>query len=117
MTNDLYYADADEYAPLKKVKPLKSNGLKPAREPFAKRKYEKKAVTGIGALLREKLQAMPEPSKEALDAAMRAMEPAHIPNRRYTSLVRTKTPHDILQDMTVYQAHELYVHLKQMFGG
>jgi len=117
MTNDLYYADADEYAPLKKVKPLKSNGLKPAREPFAKRKYEKKAVTGIGALLREKLQTMPEPSKEALDAAMRAMEPAHIPNKRYTSLIRTKTPHDILQDMTVYQAHELYVHLKQMFGG
>jgi len=33
------------------------------------------------------------------------------------SVVRTKTPHDILKDMTVYQAHELYVHLKQMFGG
>jgi hypothetical protein len=34
-----------------------------------------------------------------------------------TKLVRNKTPQDILSDMTVYQAHELYVHLKQMFGG
>ena len=116
MTNDLYYADADEYAPLKKVKPLKSNGLKPAREPFVKRKYEKKAVTGIGALLREKLESAPMPSQDALDAAAYAMG-GHTPNRRYTSLVRTKSPQDILQDMTVYQAHELYVHLKQMFGG
>jgi hypothetical protein len=110
MTNDLYYADADEYAPLKKVKPLKSNGLKPAREPIAKRKYERKAVTGIGALLREKLDSAP---------AITASEPLlHTTQRKaFVSLVRTKTPHDILQDMTVYQAHELYVHLKQMFGG
>jgi hypothetical protein len=116
MTNDLYYADADEYAPLKKVKPLKSNGLKAAQEPIPKRKYEKKAVTGIGALLREKLDSAPMPSQDALDAAAYAMG-GHTPNRRYTSLVRTKSPQDILQDMTVYQAHELYVHLKQMFGG
>jgi hypothetical protein len=116
MTNDLYYADADEYAPLKKVKPLKRDGLKAAREPIAKRKYEKKAVTGIGALLREKLDSAPMPSQDALDAAAYAMG-GHTPNRRFVSLVRTKTPHDILQDMTVYQAHELYVHLKQMFGG
>jgi len=73
-------------------------------------------VTGIGALLREKLQAMPEPSKEALDAAMRAMEPAPVP-KRMISLVRVKSPEDILKDMTVYQAYELYRHLKEMFGG
>ena len=112
-TNNAYYADIPEYRPIKSLKALRK--LEDALAP-AKRKYEKKAVTGIGALLREKLQAMPEPSKEALDAAMRAMEPAPIP-KRMISLVRTKTPHDILQDMTVYQAHELYVHLKQMFGG
>jgi hypothetical protein len=112
-TNNAYYADIPEYRPIKSLKALKKmdDALAPA-----KRKYEKKAVTGIGALLREKLQAMPEPSKEALDAAMRAMEPAPVP-KRMISLVRTKTPHDILQDMTVYQAHELYRHLKEMFGG
>ena len=114
-TNNLYYADVDEYRPLKSLKAIKK--LEAMDEPKPKRKYEKKAVTGIGALLREKLMAMPEPSKEALDAAMRAMEPAPANNKRFTSLVRIKTPHDILQDMTVYQAHELYTHLKQMFGG
>ena len=59
---------------------------------------------------------MPEPSQAALDAAARAMEPAPI-NKRFVSLVRNKSPEDILKDMTVYQARELYVHLKQMFGG
>ena len=112
-TNNAYYADIPEYRPIKSLKALRK--LEDALAP-AKRKYEKKAVTGIGALLREKLMDMPEPSKEALDAAMRAMEPAPVP-KRMISLVRTKTPHDILQDMTVYQAHELYRHLKEMFGG
>ena len=109
-TNDLYYADADDYVPLKKVKPLKSNGLKPAREPIPKRKYERKAVTGIGALLREKIDNAP---------AITASEPLlHTTQRKaFVSLVRTRSPEDILKDMTVYQAHELYVHLKQMFGG
>jgi len=112
-TNGLHYADIDEYRPIKTLKAI--NKEKETQAP--KRKYEKKTTTGIGALLREKLQSMPEPSKEALDAAMRAMEPAPALQRRaFVSLVRTKTPHDILQDMTVYQAHELYVHLKQMFG-
>jgi hypothetical protein len=31
--------------------------------------------------------------------------------------VRTKTPDDILKDMTVFQARELYDYLKKMFGG
>jgi len=110
-----YITIVDEYKPLKARKKEVKVVAKPD-EIKRTRKYEKKAVTGIGALLREKLMAMPEPSKEALDAAMRAMEPAPANNKRFTSLVRIKTPHDILQDMTVYQAHELYVHLKQMFG-
>ena len=73
-------------------------------------------MTGIGALLQAKLESAPMPSQAALDAAARAMEPAPIP-KRMISLVRVKSPEDILKDMTVYQAHDLYRHLKEMFGG
>jgi hypothetical protein len=112
-TNNAYYADIPEYRPIKSLKALRKMEA-PIAPP--KRKYEKKAVTGIGALLREKLENTPMPSPAAMDAAARAMAPAPVP-KRMISLVRTKTPHDILQDMTVYQAHELYRHLKEMFGG
>jgi len=112
-TNNAYYADVPEYRPIKSLKALRK--LEDALAP-AKRKYEKKAVTGIGALLREKLENMPTPSQDAMDAAARAMEPAPVP-KRMISLVRTRTPEDILKDMTVYQAHDLYRHLKEMFGG
>jgi len=111
-TNNLYYADIDEYRPIKSLKALKKMEA-PIAPP--KRKYEKKAVTGIGALLREKLEKVPEPSQDALDAAAYAMG-GHTP-KRMVSLVRVKSPEDILKDMTVYQAHALYHHLKQMFGG
>ena len=106
-TNNAYYADIPEYRPIKSLKALRK-----LEAPIAppKRKYEKKAVTGIGALLREKLENTPIPK--------------HIQNALHTNerkatviLVRNKAPEDILKDMTVYQAHELYVHLKQMFGG
>ena len=115
-TNNLYYADIAEYRPIKSLKALKKMDAPIAP---AKRKYEKKAVTGIGALLREKLENTPMPSQTAFDAAAYAMgTPARVEiPKRMISLVRTKSPQDILQDMTVYQAHELYVHLKQMFGG
>ena len=114
-TNNAYYADIPEYRPIKSLKALRK--LEDALAP-AKRKYVKKSDTagGIGALLREKLENTPMPSQAALDAAARAMEPAHIP-KRMISLVRVKTPEDILKDMTVYQAHDLYRHLKEMFGG
>jgi hypothetical protein len=111
-TNNLYYADIAEYRPIKSLKALKKMEA-PIAPP--KRKYEKKAVTGIGALLREKLENTPMPSQDALDAAAYAMG-GHTP-KRMISLVRVKSPEDILKDMTVYQARELYVHLKQMFGG
>ena len=111
-TNNLYYADIPEYRPIKSLKALKKMEA-PIAPP--KRKYEKKAVTGIGALLREKLENMPVPSQDALDSAAYAMG-GHMP-KRMISLVRVKSPEDILKDMTVYQAHDLYVHLKQMFGG
>ena len=106
-TNNAYYADIPEYRPIKSLKALNK-----MQAPIAppKRKYEKKAVTGIGALLREKLENMDTPTaSEPLLHTTQA--------KRMISLVRTKSPEDILKDMTVYQAHDLYRHLKEMFGG
>lgn len=111
-TNNAYYADIPEYRPIKSLKALKKIDAPIAP---AKRKYEKKAVTGIGALLREKLDSMPAPSQDALDSAAYAMG-GHTP-KRMISLVRVKSPESILKDMTVYEAHDLYRHLKEMFGG
>jgi hypothetical protein len=111
-TNNAYYADIAEYRPIKSLKAMKKMEQVPAPP---KRKYEKKAVTGIGALLREKLKNTPMPSQDALDSAAYAMG-GHT-TKRMISLVRVKSPEDILKDMTVYQARELYDHLKQMFGG
>ena len=110
-TNNLYYADIAEYRPIKSLKAMKKMEQVPAPP---KRKYTKRDVTGIGALLREKLEA--QPSQAALDAAIATLD---VPKQRgfMTSLVRTRSPEDILKDMTVYQAHELYTHLKKMFGG
>ena len=105
-TNNAYYADIAEYRPIKSLKAMKKLEQVPAPP---KRKYEKRAVTGIGALLKERLDSTPMPivSEHA------------VPKQKgfLTSLVRTRSPEDILKDMTVYQARELYVHLKQMFGG
>jgi hypothetical protein len=109
-----YITIIDEYRPLK----AKKKTLKIVPKPVeAKRKYEKKTVTGIGALLREKLENTPMPSQDALDAAAYAMGGVAQANKRFVSLVRTKSPEDILKDLTVYQAHDLYRHLKEMFGG
>jgi hypothetical protein len=105
--DSLYYADVDEYRPIKSLKAIKK--MEEASTP-PKRKYTKRDVTGIGALLKEKLENMP---------AVTASEPLlHTTQRKaFVSLVRTRSPEDILKDMTVYQAHDLYRHLKQMFGG
>ena len=114
-TNNAYYADIPEYRPIKSLKAMKKMEQVPAPP---KRKYEKKAVSGIGALLREKLENAPMPSQDALDAAAYAMGTARVEiPKRMISLVRVRTPEDILKDMTVYQAHDLYRHLKEMFGG
>ena len=105
-TNSAYYADIAEYRPIKSLKALRKMDA-PIAPP--KRKYEKKAVTGIGALLKERLDSAPMPlvSEHAAPTQRGFM----------TTLVRTRSPEDILKDMTVYQAHELYTHLKKMFGG
>ena len=114
-TNSAYYADIPEYRPIKSLKALRKMDAPIAPVTPPKRKYEKKAVTGIGALLQAKIESAPTPSQDALDSAAYAMG-GHTP-KRMISLVRVKSPEDILKDMTVYQAHDLYRHLKEMFGG
>lgn len=112
-----YLIIVPEYRPLKAKKKEAKVVPKPV-EVRPKRKYEKKATTGIGALLREKLEAMPTPSQDALDAAAYAMGGAMTYGaKRATTIIRARTPQDVLKDMTVYQARELYTHLKEMFGG
>jgi hypothetical protein len=113
-TNNAYYADIPEYRPIKSLKALKKLDAPIAP---AKRKYEKKAVTGIGALLREKLDSMPAPSQDALDSAAYAMGSHQSAPKRVIAIMRPKSPESILKDMTVYEAHDLYRHLKEMFGG
>jgi hypothetical protein len=88
-----YITIVPEYRPLKAKKKEVKVVAKPVE---VKRKYEKKSQ-GIAAL-------QPEPT------------PAPAP-KRFVTLVRTKSPDDILKDMTVFQARELYDYLKKMFGG
>lgn len=110
-----YITIVSEYRPLK----AKKKEVKVVEKPVeVKRKYTKRDTTGIGALLREKLENTPMPSRDTLDASAAFSMGTPAPtNKRFTSLVRNREPQDVLKDMTVYQAHELYVHLKQMFGG
>jgi hypothetical protein len=90
-----YITIVDEYRPLKAKKKLLKIVPKPVETP-PKRKYEKRSE-GIAALQPDTAQT-PAP-------------------KRFVTLVRTKTPDDILKDMTVFQARELYDYLKKMFGG
>jgi hypothetical protein len=106
-TNNAYYADIPEYRPIKSLKALRKMEA-PIAPP--QRKYEKKATTGIGALLQAKLEATPN--------YMPDETPPIVPTRKgFVSLVRNRTPESIIDNMTVYQARELYDHLKQVFGG
>lgn len=90
-----YITIVDEYRPLKAKKKILTIVPKPVEAP-AKRKYEKRAE-GIAALQPDTTE-LPQP-------------------KRFVTLVRSKTPDDILKDMTVFQARELYDYLKKMFGG
>ena len=113
-TNGAFYADVEEYRPLKSLKAIKK--MEGDYSPAWKRKYEKKDTVGIGALLQAKIEA--KPSEAALDASAAFSTGTPAPtNKRFVSLVRNREPQDVLKDMTVYQARELYIHLKQMFGG
>jgi hypothetical protein len=88
-----YITIVPEYRPLKAKKKTLTIVPKPVE---AKRKYEKRSE-GIAALQPDASE-MPAP-------------------KRFVTLVRSKTPDDILKDMTVFQARELYDYLKKMFGG
>ena len=108
-TNNLYYADIEEYRPIKSLKAIKKMEAKAAPvEVKPKRKYVKRSE-GIGALLREKLENAP--------AYTPSETPPIVPQRKgFVSLVRNRTPQSIVDNMTVYQARELYDHLKQIFS-
>ena len=115
VTNDLYYADITEYRPIKSNKVMAK--LEKAQAPAPKRKYERKDATGIGALLKEKLEAVPAPSSDAMDAAAYAMGGIAIPPKRLATIVRYQDPDEIIKNLTVFQARELHDRLKQIFGG
>jgi len=100
-TNGLWYADVDEYQPIKNIS-------------YIKRK-EQANKPNAGELLMQKL-ATPKKADAGI-AALRPDTTETTTPKRLVSLVRNREPQDILKDMTVYQAHDLYVHLKQMFGG
>jgi hypothetical protein len=103
----LYYADVTEYKPIKNYKPVQ----KPAPvEIKPKRKYTKRSE-GIGALLQAKIEAASNQPPKDIPVVI---DP--VARKAFVSLVRTKTPDDILKDMTVYQARELYDHLKRIFN-
>lgn len=113
LTNDVYYADVPEYVPIKSKKYAKKSKQTTNVEVKPKRKYTKQikqTTTGIGALLKAKLDAAP--------AYVPDETPPIVPERKgFVSLVRNRTPESIVDNMTVYQARELYLHLKEMFGG
>jgi hypothetical protein len=94
-----YITIVDEYSPLKAKKKTLKIVPKPVEE-RVKRKYEKRSE-GIAAL-----------HTDTTDTSLTLPQP-----KRFVTLVRSKTPDDILKDMTVFQARELYDYLKKMFGG
>jgi len=96
-----YITIVPEYKPLKNKKKEAKVVAKPVETP--KRKYEKRSE-GIAALHSD----TPTASEPLLYTT---------PPKRFVTLVRSKTPDDILKDMTGFQARELYDYLKKMFGG
>ncbi len=116
-TNNLYYADIEEYRPIKSLKAIKKLEAKAAPvEVKPKRKYTKRSE-GIGALLKAKIESAPMPSSDALDAAAYAMGGQRRLDKPFlTKLVRTQSPESIIENMNVLQARALYVHLKQIFS-
>ena len=93
--NGLHYADVDEYRPLKSLKAIK----KMEGEPIPKRKYEKK-LEGIAALRADTAPVLDIPVQRSF----------------LTKLVRTQDPDDIIKNLSVFQARELYDRLKQIFN-
>lgn len=91
-----YITIVPEYRPLKAKKKVAKVVPKPV-EVRPKRKYEKKVhAEGIAALRPEATTEMP---------------------RRTALIVRAQTPDDIIKNLTVFQARDLYALLKEIFGG
>ena len=110
-----YIVIVNEYRPLKAKKKHSKIVAKPVDVP--KRKYTKRSE-GIGALLKAKLESIPTPSQDALDAAAYAMGGQHRIDKPFlTKLVRTQSPESIVENLNVLQARELYDYLRKIFGG
>jgi len=105
-----YITIVDEYRPLKAKKKVLKVVPKPV-EVKPKRKYTKRSE-GIGALLQAKIEAASNQPPKDIPVIIDPLA-----RKAFVSLVRTKAPEDILKDMTVFQARELYDYLKKMFGG
>jgi len=105
-----YITIVDEYRPLKAKKKVLKVVPKPV-EVAPKRKYTKRSE-GIGALLQAKIEAASNQPPKDIPVIIDPLA-----RKAFVSLVRTKAPEDILKDMTVFQARELYDYLKKMFGG
>ena len=93
--NGGYRALVDEYIPMKNTQ---------------KRATSKK-------LIKAHSKVKPAKATEPHSEGIAALQPEATSKRVMTTIIRNKAPHDILKDMTVYQARELYTHLKEMFGG
>jgi hypothetical protein len=87
-----YRVVVDEYVPMKA-------SVKYAKKPAAKPTPKAKAPS--------------EPQSEGIAA----LQPEATSKRVVTTIIRARTPEDILSDMSVLQARELYDYLKKLFGG
>ena len=90
--NHGYRVVVDEYVPMK-----------------AAQKYSKKP----------KAHAKVKPAKatEPQSDGIAALQPEATSKRVMTTIIRARKPEDILSDMSVLQARELYDYLKKVFGG
>ena len=89
--NHGYRVTADEYKPMK-----------------ASVKYAKKTV----------VKAKPAPkAREPQNDGIAALQPEATSKRVVNTIVFGKTPEEVIKNMTVFQAKELYEYLKKLFGG
>lgn len=93
--NGGYRALVDEYIPMKNTQ---------------KRVAPKK-------LIKAHSKVKPAKATTPQSEGIAALQPEATSKRAITTIIRSRTPEDILNDMNVRQAKELYEYLKQLFGG
>jgi len=93
--NGGYRALVDEYIPMKNTQ---------------KRVAPKK-------LIKAHSKVKPAKTTTPQSEGIAALQPEATSKRAITTIIRSRTPEDILNDMNVRQAKELYEYLKQLFGG